>query len=221
MILLTSQKNSIYEIIEAMGLSPLQFEFVEVDSVFDLYAKATKLLFKNTGWYFQFEQNSQIRDGTHAAQYSPGKTTLKVDVYKTNWSGIIKHFWVWLEYLKREITSEDKWSRLNRLVESSRFNFTDDFNQLTFQEYENLVEKIDVLKERISKLEIQPQQIEQINAKLDHITELSKKMTKMDWRNLFVGTIISILIQLSLSPEVGQQILDIIRELFSTYFLLE
>lgn len=219
MILLTSQKNELYDIIEGEGLSPSQFEFQEITSKFNLENKATQLVFKNSAWYYLFDTGfGQVNDVLYA-DYSPGETTITVKKYIVSWNEHINHFFEWIDNLKREITTEDKWERLRNEVENVNISYENDPNRFTVYEYEVLHTQMGVLKERISELGLLPKQVILINNKLDHLTEMSKNLTKTDWKSLFIGTIISIIIQLSLSQEMGQQLWSIIRVVFSKYFL--
>ncbi len=59
----------------------------------------------------------------------------------------------------------------------------------------------------------------EIQVQLNNLTQLAEKMSKFDWANLFVGTIISIVIQLSITPDNAKTLWGIIKGIFTGYFL--
>lgn len=54
---------------------------------------------------------------------------------------------------------------------------------------------------------------------LERLTELAKELNKFDWKNLFIGTIISITIQLNVTPDNATLLWELIQNVFSNYFL--
>jgi len=66
---------------------------------------------------------------------------------------------------------------------------------------------------------LESSQIESIEFKIDKLAEKLTTMDKYDWKNLFIGTFISIVLQLSLSQEQGKEFIGILKRIFATYFV--
>ena len=219
MILLTTQKNQLYDIIQNVGLNPAQFEFLEIRSEYYTSEMSTKIFYKGSNWYYIFETLGENKIDVHYSIYSPVKTTLIIREHHRTWPLQIGNFVKWLENLKRESLTEDKWERLKIEINNVKLSYENDHNRFTVQEYEELQTQMGILKDRISGLELIPEQVEQINDKLDHLITFAKSLNKTDWKSLFIGTIINLIIQLSLELNIGKQIWTIIREVLATYFL--
>lgn len=208
MLLLQTQKNQVYELIGEAGLSPNMFSFADPsDADGDTY-----LRLNNYGYYFNF---AKARSGGHFARYSPGYDTPYEDQAPDSWIGQLNCVRRWLGYLNRELKAPDKWKLLEEEMES--FDFGDikyGDSKFTFREYEHLEKKMEELKTKICKLDLLEDQVEQINLKLDHLLVLAKDMNKTDWKELFIGSIISLIMQLSIDRSVGKAIFDHLKDLF-------
>ncbi|MBA4242140.1 MAG: hypothetical protein C0448_15555 [Sphingobacteriaceae bacterium] len=215
MRLLNSQKNELYDAIEVYGLSPAQFEFVNTKSIQSSPEVATMLCYKGTDYYFLFDTHY----GGHYASFSPGEQHFNDEAHTSDWDTQLMVFDRWLEYLSREINSPNKWERLESEMKSIRFNFTNDEDKFSFHEYEDLKLKVETLKSSINNLGLLGDQAHVFNDKLDHLVELAKDMNKFDWKSLFVGTIISVIIQLSVTQDNAKELWTLIKQIFSTYLM--
>lgn len=208
MQLLKSQKNDVYDTIEAWGLSPANFEIV-VDQ------HNTKIIAKNSDFKFIFLEDN---DGDHAARYCPGKDKyIEEGMYVGGWDAQLQNIRSWVKNVSREQDQPDKWLELQKQIQNAGFEdiqYGD--SKFSYQEYEVLDEKITKLKEELSKLDIVTEKIEAINAKLDHLLELAKKMNKSDWKDLFVGSIISLIMQMSIDKSTGKAVYDLVKNLFTS-----
>lgn len=107
MILLTSQKNDVFELIEAAGMSPSQFEWSTVPNPFPNFKEATKLAYTGSKYYFVF----QTARGTPHCRFSPGNETLEEIDFPGSWPLLKENFSRWLTYLAREVAADDKWAQ--------------------------------------------------------------------------------------------------------------
>lgn len=216
MKLLRSQKNEIYAIIEKESkLDPNQFEFEEIQSKFDSIPIATSLKFKASDYFFTFETNQN----KPFAVFSPDKEKFLGMEFPGTWSGEIQNFRNWLQYLEREVTTVDRWKLLEEEMSHINFEFNSEEGHFTIQEYELLSTKLDELKSKIGALEIPAEQIEKFQKSLDYLKIQAKKLNKTDWKNLFIGTIINLVIQFAFAPEKATALWDIIKQTFSTFLL--
>ncbi|HLP12305.1 MAG TPA: hypothetical protein VK177_10275 [Flavobacteriales bacterium] len=218
MKLLVSQKDEIYKIIEDSGFSPLQFNLEEDPGDFlrDAYSR---LSLKNSDYYYDFFNRSND-SFSHYSVFCPGRSIYSEKAEVQTWEGHLRCLKEWFKNLRREIKAENKWDRLNQEIQEVAVNFEDNnSHKFTAHEYKQLTIKIDSLKLAIANINLLPDHLEVINNKLDHLTELAEDLNKFDWKNLFIGTIISVIIQLGVTQENAKSIWDCIKIIFSNYFL--
>lgn len=212
MLLLQTQKNEVYELIEEFGLSPSMFSFSDPSDA----DENTYLHFvNNSQYYFNFAQS---RSGGHFARYSPGYDTPYKDEAPGSWSVQLACVRRWLGNLKKQLEAPDKWKLLQEELENMDFgDIRYEDTKFTYREYELLKEKIAELKSKISELDLVEEQVKQINGKLDHLLHLAKDMNKTDWKELFIGSIISLFMQLSIDRSTGQTIVGFVKGLFMKF----
>ena len=218
MKLLTSQKDTLFESVESSGLSPSQFEFQETPSLLSSGKMATRLIFKNSEYYFSFETHPNSLTA-HYAICCPGNIAHTEHHNSGLWHVQLNFVNQWLNNLIREINSPNKWDRLNKEIEGIGFNFENSEDKFTVSEYEDLKQRILILQTGISSIGLLPEQVSAINAKLDHLTDLAKVMNKFDWKGLLVGTIITIVIQLNVNSQNAQALWTLIKQIFNNYLL--
>jgi hypothetical protein len=218
MKLLPSQKDELYNFIEEVGFSPMQFDFEERLSRFSPHQKATILMLKNSDYFFSFDTNRNSST-EHFAFYCPGQEAHTENAFTQSWVSQKNCFGRWLNYLKRELETPNKWERLNKEIQSLKFNLIPEEGKFTVNEYEELKSKLLILTGQISNSKLPIDQINIINDKIDHLTDLAKDMNKFDWKSLFIGTIVSLIIQLGLTQENAQLIWQYIKMTFNNYLL--
>ncbi len=214
MRLLTSQKDTLYDLIEKRGLSPTQFEFSDNRSAYGS-GISTWLHFNNSEYAFRFDSF----DNSPMPSFCPGQNSFNENGHARLWNDVLAHFTSWLINLKREINAPNKWERLEKEIAGIKINFSNDQDKFSAHEYEELKAKTETLKQSVSEIGLLPEQAKAIHAKLDHLITLAKDMNKFDWKSLFIGTIISIVIQLSVTQENAKSLWTLIKQVFSNYFL--
>lgn len=136
-----------------------------------------------------------------------------------DWSKGTGYIYNWLECLRKEINAVNKWDNLLKEIEYIKFAPSDDNSKFTHQEYLELTNKIDQIKSALDTIPLlEERQLAVIN-QLNHLTELAKDLNKFDWKNLFIGTIISIITQLYVSKENATKLWTLIKTIFSNLFL--
>lgn len=220
MKLLISQKDKLFEIIENdNNFTPSQFEINEICQGGNKIM--TEFKFKNSDYYYKFFPDTESASCFYA-NYSPGVysnidyTTRFVINDESN-----KLFKQWLFCLNRELNAPNKWERLQNEIQSLNINFNEDNSndKFSFQEYTDLSNKIDILKQNIKSINFSSEQLNAIDIKLDDLKELAKNLKRFDWRNLFIGTIISIIIQLEVNKDNANDLWRLIKHIFSNLFL--
>lgn len=183
MKLLPSQKDQIYDSIIESGFSPSQFEFID-----DQESMITMLIFKNTDYFFHFESSPKNRE-IHICTFSPGEQTYIENQIPGSWELQFQYVKKWLTYLEREIGTSDKWKRLQDELIKENITYTDKEEKFTPQEYETLLNQILLLKDRLKSLDLLPEQLSELNSKIDHVGTLANTLNKKDWIILFMASI--------------------------------
>ena len=211
MKLLLSQKDEIFEIINNFkSFSPNQFELNE-----DLDNSRTILHFKKSEYYFKFLSNNE----GYWANYSPGWEKIMDATGYLNWTKSKELFFDWLICLRRELTTPNYWENFKSRLSGISFIVRYDNEKFSYKEYEDLEIKIDLLKDKLESIPLLIEQNIEIKNHLDRLTESAKEMGKFDWKNLFIGTILSIIIQLNVTPENATALWELIKDTFNKYFL--
>lgn len=216
--LLNSQKDQIFDLIEATDFTPVQFIFEETQGINNPSVIVTKVNYAKTNYFFSFETNQLNEDGQWAI-FSPSDEKLVDKINLGSWDFQKSYFSRWLSYLLREIQAPNKWDRLSKEIEKIDFEPNVDSTQFTIAEYEKLVIDIKTVNEEIIKLKLDESQTTLIIAKLNSLTDLAKQLNKFDWVNLLIGTIITLVTHCALAPEKAKALWDTIKTVFNTYFL--
>ncbi len=154
-------------------------------------------------------------------KYSPGKENLFDENLCRSWSDLKIKFSNWLDFVEREFIQIDEWSLIEQEVNQNELLQIQSFNNEAFLDFEKEIVKnrIKALRNKFYELGFANSDLDFINEKLNLLIENTERLNKFDWKSLFLGTIISIIIQLSISQEQGHQIWRFIHDLFNNLFL--
>jgi hypothetical protein len=190
--LLKTQKNEILNIIMDYGLDPIEFEWEELErSQGYPIGEETfhRLIHKPSGYSALFGQNF--------LSYSPGPESPTETEHRLDWGGKRSAVYRWLTYLKREVEAPDLWASLSQEqallslepAEATNTSFTPDEQRQVKQ----AIEEIRIYITTTYTLESEP--LARINRKLDYLIDASTRLGRIDWKNLFVGALISLALQ--------------------------
>ncbi len=229
MKLLVSQKNAIFDLIENFEFSPYQFEILEIatskmileiPSSKPVTAFYTELRYKNSDYFFRFESKAKGKIAPYDyVVFCPSYRNYMDQEDTKVWERQLDLVAHWLRHLSSEVSSSNKWERLDHEIKSININFDNEEDKFSVHEYEDLVRKINTLKDELPKIGLLSEQLDVINSKLDHLTELAKNLNKFDWKGLFIGTIIGIVIQLEVTPTNAQSLWALIQHIFQSRLL--
>ncbi|RXF70539.1 hypothetical protein [Arcticibacter tournemirensis] len=212
MHLLRSQLNELYDLIEKQGyFSPLQFSVLPGQK---------ELTLNDTQFYFRVFEDTGYANSM-IANFSPGKSMYMDATSGIDWEGIKFYFKDWLSYLKREVSAPDKWERL---IEEVRYLIGEspvENTAFSHQEYLEVRRNIDNIKNQLSSIPLLEAQNTAILQQLNRVAEMTDKLNKFDWRNFFIGTITSCVIQLGVTQEHARLLAELIRNTFSGWLLLK
>jgi hypothetical protein len=214
--LLTSQKDELFDIILSKGLSPLQFQFYVARSKISDSKDINILRYKESDFNFSFEENR----GSNYSIFCPGSEKFEEHQFPGSWAQQIQDFKKWLSYLLREINTPNKWERLQKEIAEIGINYNNDQDKFNVNEYEELKHRMLLFKERTAQIGLSEDQMTVLNGKLDHLIEQAKEMNKFDWKSLFVGTIMSLVIQLTVPANTAKTLWSLVSQVFNNYYFL-
>lgn len=215
MRLLTSQKNELFNLINSGGFSPSQFNLSEKSAQ---GVERINIQFR-TVVEFRFRISDSDRHEFYLS-YSPGQSKFTESRFAESWIQVTKYFEDWLDNINRELTQEDLWLSMEHMVASVGLHGDTNNEKFTVQQYLLITERMKSLQQGISALSLPEDQIKTINKKLDHLLEQAKTFGKFDWQAQFIGGLITLIVALTISPEVGKQIFELVRQFFNQILLL-
>lgn len=216
MKLLTTQKNVIFDLIQKANMEHSMFQINEDNN---------KSIIKYVGTEFFFNFDEEVKNlgitSFTSLKFSPGENDYveKIFIDDTSFATKLSYFNRWLSSLINEVNVVDKWSQLKKEISNIRLS---DFNDSSFfnaNEQEEIKTKITTLKQRVQTLNLPADKLSIIEKKLDHLTTLTTSLTKTDWNALFLGTLATMIIAVTLTPESGKQIWEYVKQVFSNLFL--
>jgi len=219
-MLLRSQKNELFDIINESELSHSMFELVEsstsnsfiIKTIYDSFYMKIKLQPSTASFKFYIE-------------ITPWEESVReAKLSEKTWKNVVYVFSKWIGDLEKELTIPDKWAELEKYTEDfhSEISLKDDGanTQFTFQEVKEIEASTERAKAEVAKLDLLQEQIEQINGKLDYIAGKAQTSSRRDWKNIAVGTIINTIVSLSLPPEASNAIWKIIQAAYDKILLI-
>lgn len=210
MVLLNSQKNDLFLTIERSGtFTPNQFTFED-------YQDTAKVQFKSTQYFYSIRKTPNKE---FYYKMSPSSDDVEIDLIVEVWGQVIGSFSRWLQYLSKEIFAPNLWERLSENIQIANVTHNQSHAEFTAREYEDLKQRITALSSQMRTLPFLEGRFEEIDNKLAHLVTLGEKLSKFDWANLFLGTMMGILTNIGTSPENTKIVFDLIKQIFMGYFL--
>ncbi|QSE98702.1 hypothetical protein [Fulvivirga lutea] len=220
------QKKSFQENLTAKNIKWGEFGVVTI-SENDDHQEYQRLVHNPTELFFGFYHNEIFQSlypdiGGWYVEYSPGSNNTPIASHPTvkNWEAVMELFDTWSELLKLEIEAYDFLDKLKEFSRSqSEINNlpTDAEQQFEPSEEIFIKEQLDHFSEKVSKLNLLPEQLSEINLKLDYLnSRIDKKYPRVDWLNIFVGTIISTLSGVGMENLKDPSVIEHLKILFHT-----
>lgn len=218
MQLLKTQKNELYDLIGSEGLSPSMFgiRYSREDDDYYEYSQCWYKLEAQENGYAKFYFNI---DSTNV-KFCPDTSKYIREFRFENWDTTKLTFLRWLRALKEEISVVDKWDQLEKELQQANVNFDVGNDKFSHKEHEEIVSHMYVLKQGLIDIPQINENLESINKRLDHLTDMVGELGKFDWRSLFAGTIAGILTQIGATPDNATKLWELVKLTFSTIKLL-
>lgn len=183
MALLQSQRNAVLTLIQHRGFDPLEFRW-----------ENGIIRHTPTGYGCSFRiwgPGSSL----HIVEYSPGQTTEHAIANGVAWNSALIVVAEWLANLKREYEAPDLWAELVRQREIAGGAADAEIENTPFTpaEQAQVAGMLRELSEYVRvNYELSAGQLETIDGRLAYLEGAAKRVGRIDWRNLFVGTIVGL-----------------------------
>ena len=160
--------------------------------------------------------------GKRIVNCSPGKDSVSEDYEVTTFAEVVTIINTWGKYLKRELEADDILINMLEDLNNDKYKFNDNPDKF-FKESEKqqINSKINELKLNIINLNIlKPNEVKQIEERLTDLVVKLDTLNEIDWRTICIGTFMTLIMQLTLSPEVGSKLWHLFLQFINTQFLL-
>ncbi len=216
-LLLKTQKNEALELIKKWEFDPFNFTWKIELSKITKNLEVSKLLYNNTEFYFIFDYNIE----SQTAVYAPGYERWETIDYNGAWDIQLYSFEKWLENLKREIDAPDLWREVQKYQLPKDTRIDPNIKNEPFTAYQ--VNTIEIgldrirnyLTDNISEDIKTKDNLEVIDKKIDYLKGALYRQGRLDWFHTCIGVLITIAIELALSPEKAKIIWDILKNTLS------
>lgn len=130
-----------------------------------------------------------------------------------NWNDLTKLFLIWSQKLADELNSATGWETFEN---TNYLNIDYDELNSEFNEVEKIQikENITNIKVKLTLLNLPPDKLEIIEHKLDSLSLKVDELNKFDWKSLFAGTIMSLIMTFIVPPEAAGIFLEYIKVSF-------
>jgi hypothetical protein len=220
---LKRQKNQIYEALEAAEMQPSQFHagdmILENMAGFGVEMKNTPLTFIFRTSEHSFEKGdcrfTLAAAGWPLGDWWPGKSfgEFSVLVYRfSEWLGTTVQL-----YLEDQ-EAVDLWTQVVSETDVLTASLDDPKRDQQFSKQEKalLRESVSRVRKRIKETFLPKQKVlNEINRRLDYLEQAVDRLSRFDWKNLLISTIMAIGVNLSVDKTTGGQLMELFKHAFS------
>jgi hypothetical protein len=206
--LLQTQKNEVAKVLERVGFTLSDFEWIEEPYYENQRSTMSRLIHKPSKYWCYFEYEG---DGFWRVIFSPAADERLGACPKVNpFSGILGAVERWAGYLKREITAPDLWKALPAEVELSQAAWgAEGSNELfTPEEKTALVDRLKGVEAHvINTYRLADNAREEFRTRMVYLQRAVDRLGKRDWLGIAYSAVISWAVGSALPPEVARPML--------------
>ena len=223
LLLLKTQKNEIFEILQEEGLEPADFNWSEEESIHSADLIVSRLTYRDTDFYYQFDFFG--KDRYHTCEYSPGGEKKVQTAEPVDWHTQLRIAKIWASCLKKEIDAPDLWQELEKYQATFSLALPTKFKLLNepipAYEVEQIVKALDALKQEIKEqFKLTKEESEFVTRKLDYLADAAKRQGRLDWVHTCIGVLITIAMGLSMAPTEASKLWLLVKELLGKFMHL-
>lgn len=192
------KSNQVFEAVQAAGLAPEGFGW-------DDGADESRIRHLSSEAYFVFGGVP----GGYTARYVAGDDPVE-EREAQSWWAQMQHVERWLAAVKLDIEMPDLWAELRRETELLGVAADDAIENTPFtsDEREEIAERLQEMRDYARRTySLSEAQMLVLDAKVDYLIAAASRLGRIDWRAVFVGTIVSFALTAALPPEAARHIL--------------
>ncbi len=223
LLLLKTQKNKIFEILQKEGLESADFRWSEEASIYASYLIVNRLTYRDTDFYYQFDFSG--KDGYHLCEYSPGNDMKVQTAEPLDWDSQLYFAKIWASCLKKGIDAPDFWQELEKYQTTFSLSLPTKFKLLNepipAYEVEQIIKALNLLKREIKKqFKLSSEQNEFVSQKLDYLADAAKRQGRFDWVHTCIGVLITIAMGLAMAPQEASRLWELVKNLLGKFIHL-
>ncbi len=218
-----TEKNQVFEAVLQFGFSVGDFEWSEAEETAhqrrrSVQCRVSIVTHRPTGYSFIF--------GGFHVRFSPGyRGKVDSEEHLGSWDLKLAFFRTWLQQLKREVDAPDLWTvaaedanffQLSSTINASNTPFSSD-------EQTYISARLDAMRDFIlASAQLADGQRQLVEAQIEFTKEATKRLGRFDWKALFVGTLMSLLMGLVANavfePDRARQLFHMAADAFTPLF---
>lgn len=213
-IILKKQKAEIHRLIEKCHLEPANFEWGVAKSNYKS-GSISKLSYKDTAFYFRFD----FYDDGHYCLFSPSTEQSYEEEQTGYWSNQLSCVERWLQALKDEIETIDPWEHMQGYLPAEAVDYFDqnENTQFSYAQAQQIEGRLNQFRKNVvGEFKLTGKQVEVVDQKINYLIDRVKKLGRIDWRTIFVGTIVSLGMGLAMEPSKMKRLWALARECFES-----
>jgi hypothetical protein len=200
MELLRSQREWLFNAIAGSGFNAREFT-LEPDPL----GRPT-VTHRPSAYWFRI----MVEPAGHTVSFSPASDRLEGSYGRGIWDSIVPaQFKLWLSYVRRELEASDPWAQLalQREAVAGDLNAVEN-TPFSAEELRVVARQIEEGRAYARALNLPPEQLAAVEARLDYVAGAAERgMGRIDWRNAFVGVMLTLLVESAAPPEAVRTIL--------------
>ncbi len=198
-------KNLVVKEMHGLRLDPQSFDWTEYVGQF---GEGEEIVHRPTGFRFRYRLSSV--HSTLWSEWDPavGGGSEREGGAKSDFD-LAEQIKSWLQIVKREYEAPDLWAAVRGESELITGGIVEGDEYFSKDEQRRLGERIDQLETQVNALAPQATQEQRLHVQitLRHAKDASKRVSRIDWKSIFVGKLFDIIIALGLDPQKAQQLL--------------
>lgn len=221
-LLLTSQRNEILALITEVKLDPSHFEWQEVPSEHESDILVSKLVYVPTDFFCTFDvYRDPYRNLNRRTSYSPSPDLTVESRWLESWQDQIDACRGWLRTLAKEVAAPDLWASITAdrsLVVALSYAEDDNSSFSQTEQQDIAVQLAEIRSLIIASTQLGQEKIGLVESRLAYLQDSSQRLGRKDWKNLALGVVFTILLQLALGPDTSRELWRLISTLLVRLF---
>jgi hypothetical protein len=215
-----SQLNELIQTVIGEDFAPGSIKFDRDISKTDLQIQLPiTIRYKDSDYYFKISFHTSAY---YISEYFPGLEPKKESRIFDSWSKAVGWAKTWMDIIKRELSQPNPWILLNQgnMVTDTIPDDNKVPEKLNEEDFRKIHEYIRAIKEFVvSEIKPSPDQIKEIDDRLNYLEESAKRQNKRDWAHTAIGVTFTIAIGLALAPEQASKLFSLTSEFLKTIFM--